>query len=148
MFADQQNLAGINFFATSSIEDPDTTFSRLSLHRGFINIAPFKSVQMLREVVHVIRQDNNYYPSFALAVVAAFCETRPEKFILDGKGYVSINDSIPGSGTDQRLCIRPACRCLCFGCYSLYAADCKVPVAAGRNDCPYVRQIVGYLFAT
>ena len=84
----QQNLENINFFNITNFEASDTLFSQYSRYSGFINVSMSNTSQKIREILHVVRAGNEYYPSFALSAVAAYLELKPEEFILDGRAKV------------------------------------------------------------
>jgi CHASE2 domain-containing sensor protein len=94
MFAHRNNLSNKFFYSTRSMTDQDTMIARLAGRRGFINIVTLKTSQTLREIIHVIRSDKDYYPSFSIAAIAAFLRLTPDKITLDGNGTVVLGDSL------------------------------------------------------
>lgn len=84
----QEKLDNINFYQVEGFEASDTLFSKYSRYSGFINVSTSNTSQKLREIIHVVRAGNEYYPSFALAAAAAYLELKPEDFMLDGTAKV------------------------------------------------------------
>jgi eukaryotic-like serine/threonine-protein kinase len=80
----QKNLKSLNFYQVSEFEASDTLFTKYSHHSGFINVSMSNTSQKIREIIHVVRSGNEYYPSFALSAIAAYLQLKPEEFILDG----------------------------------------------------------------
>ena len=70
----------------------DPYISQHAARGGFLNVSTHRMSQKLRELVHVVRIGNEYYPSFGLAAVATFLKLKPNKLILDGNGAVFIDD--------------------------------------------------------
>jgi hypothetical protein len=60
-------------------------FTQSCAQSGVINVTTSKVDQKLREIVHVIRAGDDYFPSFGLCAVAAYLNLKPEEFVLDGK---------------------------------------------------------------
>jgi CHASE2 domain-containing sensor protein len=94
MFANRDGLVDRYFFSAKAMTDLDSAISRIASFRGFINIATLKTSQTLREIIHVVRFDKEYYPSFAIAAIAAFLDCKPDKMVLDGKGRIILDDSL------------------------------------------------------
>jgi CHASE2 domain-containing sensor protein len=94
MFAKRNELAGRDFFSAETMTDQDTTLSRTAHRRGFINISTLKASQTLREIIHVVRHGQEYYPSFSIAAVATFLGCTPDKVVLDGSGCIILDDSL------------------------------------------------------
>ena len=94
MFANRKALADRYYFSAERMTDQDTTLSRTAGRRGFINIATLKTSQTLREIVHVVRHGQEFYPSFSIAAVAAFLGCTPDKVVLDGSGRIILCDSL------------------------------------------------------
>ncbi len=84
----QNDLADINFYQATNFETSDSLFTRYSRYSGFINITMSNTSQRIREIIHVICAENEYYPSFALSAVAAYKGIKPEEFILDGQAKI------------------------------------------------------------
>ncbi|MDD5673790.1 MAG: serine/threonine-protein kinase [Chitinivibrionales bacterium] len=87
----KQQLDQINFFSAQEIMASDPEFQRRAVRSGFVNVTVSKTNQGLREIVHVIRAGEEYFPSFSLSAVAAFKGTAAERFVLDGKPAVLVD---------------------------------------------------------
>jgi len=86
------NLSNVSFFAGNRIDASDNMFSTFAAQSGVINVTTSKTDQKLREIVHVIKTGDDYYPSFGLCAVAAYTGVKPGEFVLDGKPQVKIGD--------------------------------------------------------
>ncbi|MBN2008989.1 CHASE2 domain-containing protein [candidate division KSB1 bacterium] len=94
----QQQLKSIHFYEISGFDASDPMFTQYSRYSGFLNVSTSNTSQKIREVLHVIRAGDEYFPSFALASVAMYRGLKPDEFILDGKAKVWLGDkSIPFS---------------------------------------------------
>ncbi len=87
------DLKNISFYQVSNFDSPDTLFSRYAHYSGFLNISTSNTSQKLREIIHVVRSGDEYFPSFSLSAVAAYYNLKPEQFTLDGKGYVWLGEA-------------------------------------------------------
>ncbi|MBN2356144.1 CHASE2 domain-containing protein [candidate division KSB1 bacterium] len=89
-------LDRIHFYRITDFDLPDTLFSQYSRYSGFLNISTSNTSQKLREIIHVVRAGEEYFPSFGLSAVAAYYNLKPEQFILDGRAKVWLDDkSVP-----------------------------------------------------
>ncbi len=86
MLRNSEELSGRFFYQVSRFATLDPAFSRHADYGGFVNIPTSNTSQKLREVVHVMRAGDEYFPSFALASAAAYHNVRPDRFVLDGEG--------------------------------------------------------------
>ncbi len=88
----QESLNKISFYQVAGFEASDTLFSKYSRYSGFINVSTSNTSQTLREIIQVVRAGDEFYPSFALAAVAAYWQLKPEDFILDGDARVWLGE--------------------------------------------------------
>lgn len=79
-------------YSAGKLDFGDPYLTKHADRGGFLNVSTHRTGQKLRELVHVVRAGNEYYPSFSLAAVAAFLKLNPDKFILDGKGAALLGD--------------------------------------------------------
>lgn len=86
----QDKLVPADYFSGSDISASDTLFTRFAPYGGFLNVSTSMSSQKLREIIHVIRVGNEYYPSLAIASVAAWRGLGPGEMALDGNGSVTL----------------------------------------------------------
>lgn len=84
MVTNAKRLGEASFFRANRIDASDGMFTRYSSQSGVINVTTSKVDQKLREIVHVIRAGDDYYPSFGLCAAAAYLGLKPEHFVLDG----------------------------------------------------------------
>ena len=70
----------------------DPYISQHAERGGFLNVSTHRVSQKLRELVHVVRIGNEYYPSFGLAAAATFLKLKPDKLVLDGNGAVFLDN--------------------------------------------------------
>ena len=80
------------FYSATKISAADTLFVRYARYGGFLNVSTSTTSQKLREAVQVIRAGSDYFPSFAVAAVAAYCKLPPEELTLDGAGRVLVGE--------------------------------------------------------
>jgi len=81
----KDNLSNINLFSANRIDASDSIFNSSASQSGVINVTTSRLDQKIREIVHVIKYDNEYIPSFGICAAAAFLDVKPSEFILDGK---------------------------------------------------------------
>ncbi|MBC8179628.1 CHASE2 domain-containing protein, partial [candidate division KSB1 bacterium] len=86
------NLKDINFYQVTNFETSDTLFTKYSRYSGFINVSMSNTSQRIREIVHVVRAKDEFYPSFALSGVTAYLGLKPEEFILDGQAKIWLGE--------------------------------------------------------
>ncbi|MBN1999208.1 CHASE2 domain-containing protein, partial [candidate division KSB1 bacterium] len=102
----RKNLENITFYQVTDFDAPDTLFSRYSRYSGFLNISTSNTSQKLREIIHVLRAGEEYFPSFALSAVAAYMGLKPEEFILDGQAKVWLGEKyVPISSYAATTCV-------------------------------------------
>jgi serine/threonine-protein kinase len=92
MVTNAKQLDNAAFFRANRIDASDTMFTASSWQSGVINVTRSTMDQKLREIVHVIRVGDDYFPSFGLCAVAAYLGLKPQDFVLDGKPQVKIGD--------------------------------------------------------
>jgi serine/threonine-protein kinase len=92
MVTNKEKLDGVNLFSANRIDASDEAFTASAAQSGVINVSTNRIDQKLREIVHVIRAGDEYYPSFGLCAVAAYMGVRPDGFVLDGKPQVLLGD--------------------------------------------------------
>lgn len=85
-------LDNVTFFSANRIDASDSLFTASATQSGVINVTTNKVDQKLREIVHVIKAGDEYYPSFGLCAAAAFLGVKPDEFVLDGKPQVKLGD--------------------------------------------------------
>jgi adenylate cyclase len=90
MLTNKSKLADDFFYSVVSFSEADTLFTRYARRGGFLNVSNSATSQKLREVIHVVRAGNEYYPSFALAAVAQYLGAKPDEFVLDGAPAVNV----------------------------------------------------------
>jgi len=99
----QEALPGYFAYSAGKVDFGDPSITQHAQRAGFLNVSTQRSSQKLRELVHVVRAGNEYYPSFVLAAVAAHYNLKPEEMILDGNGYAVLGSKhVPlerGSGS-------------------------------------------------
>ncbi len=88
MVTGAKDLEGMTLFKANRIDPSDPMFTKSSLQSGVINVTTSKVDQKIREIVHVIRVGDDFYPSFGLCAVSAYLGLKAEEFALDGKGHV------------------------------------------------------------
>ena len=86
----QDKLVPSSYFSGTSISASDSAFTKFASRGGFINASTSMSTQKLREAVQVMRAGDEYYPSFAIASVAAWQGLVPGEMTLDGNGSISL----------------------------------------------------------
>ena len=74
-----------SFYYTTSVDIADSRFIRHANRGGFLNVSTRKGSQKVREVIHVIKAGNEYFPSFAMAAVAAYSDCADEEVALDAR---------------------------------------------------------------
>jgi serine/threonine-protein kinase len=92
MVTNRNQLDNVTFFSANRIDASDDMFTKAASQSGVINVTTSKVDQKLREIVHVIRAGDEYYPSFGLCAVSAFLGIKAEQFALDGKPQVKLGD--------------------------------------------------------
>jgi serine/threonine-protein kinase len=92
LLANAEDLDGINLYRATDFDASDTMFTRFSRYSGFLNVSTSNTSQKIREVIHVLRAGNEYFPSFGLSAVAAYKGLKPDEFVLDGRGRVILRD--------------------------------------------------------
>jgi CHASE2 domain-containing sensor protein len=85
MVTNAKQLDDASFFRATRIDASDEMFTVSSAQSGVINVTTSKTDQKLREIVHVIRAGDDFFPSFGLCAVAAYLNLKPSEFVLDGK---------------------------------------------------------------
>jgi serine/threonine-protein kinase len=88
----KESLDRVNLFSANRIDASDEAFTASAAQSGVINVTTNRIDQKLREIVHVIRAGDEYYPSFGMCAVAAFLGVKPDEFVLDGKPQVLLGD--------------------------------------------------------
>jgi serine/threonine-protein kinase len=86
MVTNAKKLDEATFFRANRIDASDPMFTQFASQSGVINVTTSKMDQKLREIVHVIRAGDDFFPSFGLCAVAAYLGLKPEEFVLDGHG--------------------------------------------------------------
>jgi CHASE2 domain-containing sensor protein len=81
---DKEQLAGDLFYSAGQIDISDPLFAQYADRGGFINVATSRAGQAVRELIHVVRAGDEYYPSFGLSSAAAFLRVKPSDFVLAG----------------------------------------------------------------
>ena len=84
MVTDAKQLDNATFFRANRIDASDELFTASSSQSGVINVTTSKLDQKIREIVHVIKAGDDYYPSFGMCAVAAYLGLKPQDFVLDG----------------------------------------------------------------
>jgi eukaryotic-like serine/threonine-protein kinase len=90
MVTNAKHLDDVTFFRANRIDASDEMFTQSSVQSGVINVTTNKMDQKLREIVHVIRAGDDYFPSFGLCAAAAYLGLKPTEFVLDGKPQVML----------------------------------------------------------
>lgn len=91
-----EELAARFFYSGQRIDISDPLFFRHAGRSGYINVSTSASGQKLREIVHVIRAGDEYFPSFAVAAAAAWHGLEPQQLALDGShGVILGADTLP-----------------------------------------------------
>ena len=92
----KDELENHSFYQVTTFDAADTLFSRYSRSSGFINLSTSNTSQKLREIIHIIRSNDEYFPSFSLSAVAAYKGLKADALVLDGQGKVWLDEtSIP-----------------------------------------------------
>ena len=89
-FDNPEKLENISFYYATDIDAADTMFSRYAQYGGFLNVSTSSSSQKIREAIQVIKIGDEYFPSFAVAAVAAYYNLTPGDIILDGRGEIDL----------------------------------------------------------
>lgn len=92
MLKNKDRLLDFFTFSAGKVDFGDPYITKHADRGGFLNVSTHRTGQKLRELVHVVRGGNEYFPSFGLAAAAAFLNLKPDKFVLDGKGAVHLDD--------------------------------------------------------
>ena len=92
MLKNQDGILDYFSFSAGKVDFGDPYITKHADRGGFLNVSTHRTGQKLRELVHVVRGGNEYFPSFGLAAVAAFLKLKPDKFALTGKGAVYLDD--------------------------------------------------------
>jgi serine/threonine-protein kinase len=96
MVTHKSGLENATFFSANRIDASDDAFTASAAQSGVINVTTNKMDQKLREIVHVIKAGDDYYPSFGLCAVSAYLGVKPDEFVLDGKPQVKLGErSVP-----------------------------------------------------
>lgn len=90
MVTRKSGLDDVTLFSANRIDASDSAFTASAAQSGVINVTTNKMDQKLREIVHVIKAGDEYYPSFALCAVSAYLGCKASDFALDGKPQVKI----------------------------------------------------------
>lgn len=93
-FKEKKNSETIfkNFsYAAKKVEFGDPLIAKHATHAGFLNVSIHESNRTVRELVHVLRAGNEFYPSFALAAAASFLNMKKEDLVLNGNGSVHLS---------------------------------------------------------
>jgi len=90
MVTNAAKLDNVTLFRANKIDASDGMFTSSSSQSGVINVTTSKTDQKLREIVHVIRVGDDFFPSFGLCAVAAYLKLKPEDFVLDGHPAVRL----------------------------------------------------------
>ncbi|MBN1759797.1 MAG: CHASE2 domain-containing protein [Chitinispirillaceae bacterium] len=85
-----EHLENIFIYRSARVSAADTLFVKYARYGGFLNVSTSSTSQKLREAVQVIGVGNDYYPSFVIAAVAAYCGVPQEEVALDGAGRILI----------------------------------------------------------
>ncbi|MBD3317679.1 MAG: CHASE2 domain-containing protein [Chitinivibrionales bacterium] len=80
------------YYCTNKIDVGERRFMRHASRSGFLNISTSRMSQKLREIIHILRLGEHYFPSLALATAASHLKLSPRAFALDGKGRVVLGD--------------------------------------------------------
>lgn len=86
LLQNQDALDNAFFFKVSQFAALDPLFSQHTDYSGFVNVTTSNTSQKLREAIHVMQAGSEYYPSFAVASVAAYMGLSRDQIILDGDG--------------------------------------------------------------
>ncbi len=86
----RERLARRFFYASLRIDISDKRFFQHASRSGFVNVSTSRFGQKLREIVHVIRAGDEYFPSFAIAIAAAWYELAPDQVALDGGAGIAL----------------------------------------------------------
>jgi CHASE2 domain-containing sensor protein len=89
-FANQNKLGSAAFYSAGEWSAMDTQFTRFADRGGFLNVSTSASGQKLREVEQVIRAGSEFFPSFAVASVAAYRGLTSGDMVLDGNGSIAL----------------------------------------------------------
>lgn len=92
MLRNKEDLQLLSFYCTNEIDVGDRRFMQHASRSGFLNVSTSRVSQKLREVIHVLRLGEYYFPSFAIASVASYLGLRPQELALDGKGKAALGD--------------------------------------------------------
>ncbi|HUI91395.1 MAG TPA: serine/threonine-protein kinase [Chitinivibrionales bacterium] len=92
MVTSKEKLGGLRLFSANRMDASDGAFAASAGRSGAINVTTNKVDQKLREIVHVIKAGDEYYPSFGLCAAAAYMGVKPDRFVFDGKPQVIVGD--------------------------------------------------------
>jgi CHASE2 domain-containing sensor protein len=81
-------LDASGIFSANRIDASDGAFTAFAAQSGVINVTTSRMDQKLREIVHVIKAGDEFYPSFGLCAVAAYLGTTSDEFAIDGRPQV------------------------------------------------------------
>jgi serine/threonine-protein kinase len=86
----KSGLDNVTLFSANRIDASDEAFTNFAAQSGVINVTTNKMDQKLREIVHVIKADSEYYPSFGLCAVSSYMGLKPGELALDGRPQVTL----------------------------------------------------------
>ncbi|MBN1307490.1 MAG: CHASE2 domain-containing protein, partial [Chitinispirillaceae bacterium] len=84
------SLDDILVYAAEKVSAADTLFTPFARCGGFLNVSTSNTSQKIRETIQVIRVGDDYFPSFGIAAVAAYCTLPSAELVLDGRGSVAV----------------------------------------------------------
>ncbi|MBD3393812.1 MAG: CHASE2 domain-containing protein [Chitinivibrionales bacterium] len=93
MVKNRERLDEQFFYYTKVIDIADPRFVEHARRGGFLNVSTRRTTQKLREVIHVIKAGNEYFPSFGCAAVAAYRGLKPDELVLTGKPSILLGDT-------------------------------------------------------
>jgi CHASE2 domain-containing sensor protein len=85
-----EKLAKLQLYASRAIDISDPLFAQYADRSGFFNVTTNRLGQSLRELIHVIRAGDDYFPSFALAATALWYRAGSENFAISGQPAVTV----------------------------------------------------------
>jgi len=92
MTMNREKLPNTHFFKADCFDASDSLLCACAARGGVINVTTSTSTQKLRQVVQIIQNAEEYYPSFSLSAAAEFLQCKPEELALDGAGFVRVKD--------------------------------------------------------
>lgn len=87
-----EKFSQVSCYSAKKVSAADTLFIPYAAYGGFLNVSTSNTSQKIREAIQVIRVGDEFFPSFGIAAVAAYCGISAKDLVIDGNGYVLIGE--------------------------------------------------------